>query len=228
LSDAQSLRRQISLNDRRKLDEYLDSVRDVEQRIDNAGKKGELQGWRPTLSKPDMARPADGIPQDIAEHMKLMCDILVLGFQTDTTRITTLKLNNDHSSLRFPNLGVDYMIHHLLSHSDSADWLKVNQFFVKQLAYIAGKLDAVQEGERTLLDNTMLLYCSSMLNGNHDANQLPVVMVGGGGGRIRGGRVLDYKDKPERQMCRLFLSMMDKMDVRPGSFGDGRQALEEL
>jgi hypothetical protein len=228
LSDAQSLRRQISLNDRRKLDEYLDSVRDVEQRIDNAGKKGELQGWRPTLSKPDMARPADGIPQDIAEHMKLMCDILVLGFQTDTTRITTLKLNNDHSSLRFPNLGVDYMIHHLLSHSDSADWLKVNQFFVKQLAYIARKLDAVQEGERTLLDNTMLLYCSSMLNGNHDANQLPVVLVGGGGGRIRGGRVLDYKEKPNRQMCRLFLSMMDKMDVRPGSFGDGRQPLDEL
>jgi hypothetical protein len=228
LSDAQSLRRQISLNDRRKLDEYLDSVRDVEQRIDHAGKKGELQGWRPTLSKPDMARPADGIPQDIAEHMKLMCDILVLGFQTDTTRITTLKLNNDHSSLRFPNLGVDYMIHHLLSHSDSADWLKVNQFFVKQLAYIARKLDAVQEGERTLLDNTMLLYCSSMLNGNHEANQLPVVLVGGGGGRIRGGRVLDYKEKPNRQMCRLFLSMMDKMDVRPGSFGDGRQPLDEL
>ena len=228
LSDAQSLRRQISLNDRRKLDEYLDSVRDVEQRIDTAGKKGELQGWRPTLSKPDMARPADGIPQDIAEHMKLMCDILVLGFQTDTTRITTLKLNNDHSSLRFPNLGVDYMIHHLLSHSDSADWLKVNQFFVKQLAYIARKLDAIQEGERTLLDNTMLLYCSSMLNGNHDANQLPVVLVGGGGGRIRGGRVLDYKEKPNRQMCRLFLSMMDKMDVRPGTFGDARQALDEV
>jgi hypothetical protein len=228
LSDAQSLRRQISVNDRRKLDEYLDSVRDVEQRIDTAGKKGELQGWRPTLSKPNMARPADGIPQDIAEHMKLMCDILVLGFQTDTTRITTLKLNNDHSSLRFPNLGVDYMIHHLLSHSDSADWLKVNQFFVKQLAYIARKLDAIQEGERTLLDNTMLLYCSSMLNGNHDANQLPVVLVGGGGGRIRGGRVLDYKEKPNRQMCRLFLSMMDKMDVRPGTFGDARQALDEV
>jgi hypothetical protein len=228
LSDAQSLRRQISINDRRKLDEYLDSVRDVEQRIDTAGKKGELQGWRPTLSKPNMARPADGIPQDIAEHMKLMCDILVLGFQTDTTRITTLKLNNDHSSLRFPNLGVDYMIHHLLSHSDSADWLKVNQFFVKQLAYIARKLDAIQEGERTLLDNTMLLYCSSMLNGNHDANQLPVVLVGGGGGRIRGGRVLDYKEKPNRQMCRLFLSMMDKMDVRPGTFGDARQALDEV
>jgi hypothetical protein len=228
MTDAQSLRRQISLDDRRKLDEYLDSVREVEQRIENAGRKGELQGWRPTLSKPDMARPADGIPQDIAEHMKLMCDILVLGFQTDTTRITTLKLNNDHSSLRFPNLGVDYMIHHLLSHSDTADWLKVNQFFMQQVAYIARRLEAIREGERTLLDNTMLLYCSSMLNGNHDATQLPVVLVGGGGGRIRGGRVLDYKDKPERQMCRLFLSMMDKMEVRPGAFGDARRPLDEL
>jgi len=228
MTDAQSLRRQISLDDRRKLDEYLDSVREVEERIENAGRKGELQGWRPTLSKPDMARPADGIPQDIAEHMKLMCDILVLGFQTDTTRITTLKLNNDHSSLRFPNLGVDYMIHHLLSHSDTADWLKVNQFFMQQVAYIARRLEAIREGERTLLDNTMLLYCSSMLNGNHDATQLPVVLVGGGGGRIRGGRVLDYKDKPERQMCRLFLSMMDKMEVRPGTFGDARRPLDEL
>ena len=81
--------------------------------------------------------------------MRLMCDILVLAFQTDTTRICTLKLNNDHSSLRFPNLGVDYMIHHLLSHQESDDWLKVNQFFVEQLAYIARKLDANQEGDRT-------------------------------------------------------------------------------
>jgi hypothetical protein len=228
LTDARDLRRNISTGDQRKLDEYLDSVRDVEQRIENAGKRGQLQGWRPTLEKPDMARPADGIPQDIAEHMRLMCDILVLGFQTDTTRITTLKLNNDHSSLRFPNLGVDYMIHHLLSHSDTADWLKVNRFFIEQLAYIARRLDAIQEGERTLLDNSMLLYCSSMLNGNHDASQLPVVLLGGAGGRIRGGRVLDYKDKPDRQMCRLFLSMMDKMDVRPGTFGDARSPLDEV
>src|SRR3954447_24017170 len=220
LSDAKDLRRLISANDQRKLDEYLESVRDVEQRIENAGQKGELQGWRPTLDKPNIPRPADGIPQDIAEHMRLMCDILVLGFQTDTTRICTLKLNNDHSSLRFPNLGVDYMIHHLLSHSDTADWLKVNQFFLEQVAYIARKLDSIREGERTALDNTMLLFCSSMLNGNHDASQLPVLLLGGGGGRIKGGRVLDYKEKPKRQMCRLFLSLMDKMNVRPGSFGD--------
>ncbi len=228
LADAGRLRRDISATDQRKLDEYLDSVRDVEQRIANAGKKGQMQGWRPTLDKPNMARPADGIPQDIADHMRLMADIVVLGFQTDTTRITTLKLNNDHSSLRFPNLGVDYMIHHLLSHSDTADWLKVNQFFLKQVAYLAGKLDAIQEGPRTLLDNTMLLYCSSMLTGNHEARQLPVVLLGGGGGRIKGGRVLDYREKPERQMCRLFLSMMDKMNVRQPQFGDATQPLDEV
>src|SRR6187401_2086940 len=228
LADAHDFRRHISTGDQHKLDEYLESVRDVEQRIANAGQKGELQGWRPTLSAPNIPRPADGIPQDIAEHMRLMCDILVLGFQTDTTRITTLKLNNDHSSLRFPNLGVDYMIHHLLSHSDTADWLKVNQFFLDQVAYIARRLDAIQEGPRTLLDNTMLLYCSSMLTGNHDATQLPVVLLGGAGGRIKGGRVLDYKEKSERQMCRLFLSMMDKMDVRLPKFGDASTPLEEV
>ena len=120
------------------------------------------------------------------------------------------------------------MIHHLLSHSDTADWLKVNQFFLQQLAYIARKLDGIQEGPRTALDNTMLLYCSSMLNGNHDANQLPVVLLGGGGGRIQGGRVLDYKDKPDRQMCRLYLSLMDKMNVRPDKFGDATRPLDEV
>jgi hypothetical protein len=228
LSDARDIRRHISANDQRKLDEYLDSVRDVEQRIENAGRKGELQGWRPTLTKPNIPRPADGIPQDIAEHMRLMCDIMVLGFQTDTTRIATLKLNNDHSSLRFPNLGVDYMIHHLLSHSDTADWLKVNQFFIEQVAYVARKLDGIQEGSRTALDNTMLMFCSSMLTGNHDANQLPVVVLGGAGGRLKGGRVLDYKEKPERQMCRLYLSMMDKMNVRLPKFGDAGKPLEEV
>jgi len=228
LADATDLRRRISTSDQRKLDEYLDSVRDVEQRIENAGKKGELQGWRPTLAKPNIPRPPDGIPQDIGEHMKLMADILVLGFQTDTTRITTLKLNNDHSSLRFPNLGVDYMIHHLLSHSDSGDWLKVNKFFLDQVAYIARKLDSIQEGPRTLLDNSMLLFCSSMMTGNHNADQLPVILLGGAGGRVQGGRILDYSGKPDRQMCRLFLSMMDKMNVRLPKFGDASMSLEEV
>lgn len=228
LTDAADLRRALSTSDQRKLDEYLDSVRDVEERIDNAGKKGELQGFRPTLEKPDMPRPPEGIPQNIADHMRLMCDILVLGFQTDTTRITTLKLNNDHSSLRFPHLGVDYMIHHLLSHSDTADWLKVNQFFLEQLAYIARKLDAIQEGERTALDNSVLLFCSSMLTGSHDATKLPVVVLGRGGGQIQTGRVLDYLDKPNRKMCSLYLSLMDKFGVRLPEFGDSKERLAEV
>lgn len=226
--DAQALRRAISATDQRKLDEYLDSVRDVELRIERAGRLGEIQGWRPTLEKPDMPRPADGIPQNIADHMRLMCDILVLGFQTDSTRITTLKLNNDHSSLRFPHLGVDSMIHHLLSHSDTDDWLKVNRFFVEQVAYIAKRLDAIQEGERTALDNSMLMFCSSMMTGGHDNTQLPVVLVGGGGGSIKSGRVLDYKAQPDRQMCRLYLSIMKKMGVHLDTFGDATTPLAEV
>jgi hypothetical protein len=226
--DARSLRRNISRLDQHKLDEYLSSVREVEKRVESAGKRGELQGWRPTLSEPTLPRPKDGYPQGIVEHMRLMSDVLVLAFQTDTTRICTLKLNNDHGTLRFPHLGVDYMIHHLLSHSDTDDWLKVNQFFLEQMAYIARKLDAIQEGEHSALDNSMLMLCSSMLTGHHDATQLPVVVLGKAGGRIEGGRALDYSDNPNRQMCRLYLSMMEKMGVRMDKFGDATEPLAEV
>jgi len=228
LTDAEDLRRGISRRDQRKLDEYLNSVREVEKRIERAGKRGELQGWRPTLTEPNIPRPKDGYPQDIVEHMRIMSDILVLAFQTDTTRVCTLKLNNDHGTLRFPHLGVDYMIHHLLSHSDTDDWLKVNQFFLEQMAYIARRLDSIQEGERTALDNSMLMLCSSMMTGHHDASQLPVVMVGGGGGAIEGGQNLDYQGKEDRQMCRLYMSMMEKMGVHLDSFGDATERLVEI
>ena len=228
LEDASDVRRRISKSDRQKLDEYLNSVREVEQRIERAGQKGELQGWRPTLTEPNIHRPADGYPQDIVEHMRLMCDILVLAFQTDTTRVCTLKLNNDHGTLRFPHLGVDYMIHHLLSHSDSNDWLKVNQFFLEQVAYVARRLDAINEGERTALDNSMIMLCSSMLNGNHDATKLPVVILGSAGGQLKGGQNLDYSGNSDRQMCRLYLSMMDKMGVHLDHFGDATERLSEI
>jgi hypothetical protein len=228
LEDARSVRRHISRTDQQRLDEYLNSVRELEQRLDQARQRGELQGWRPTQTRPDMPRPQDGYPQDIVEHMRLMCDILVLAFQTDTTRICTLKLNNDHGTLRFPHLGVDYMIHHLLSHTDSDDWLKVNQFFLEQMAYIARRLDAIQEGDRTALDNSMLLLCSSMLTGHHDATQLPVVMLGTAGGQIQGGRSLDYLGQSDRQMCRLYLSMMNKMGVHLDRFGDATRPLDEV
>ncbi|MCP3690638.1 MAG: DUF1552 domain-containing protein [Planctomycetaceae bacterium] len=228
LADAKDLRRGISRLDQQKLDEYLNSVREVEQRIERAGKRGELQGWRPTLTSPNIPRPKDGYPQDIVDHMKLMCDILVLAFQTDTTRVCTLKLNNDHGTLRFPHIGVDYMIHHLLSHNDTDDWLKVNQFFLEQMAYIARRMDSIQEGERTLLDNSMVMLCSSMLTGHHEATKLPVVMLGGAGGKIRGGQNLDYSGQSDRQMCRLYLSMMARMGIPLDKFGDATQPLAEI
>jgi hypothetical protein len=228
MSDARDLRRSVSQHDRRVLDEYFNSVREIEQRIDSAGKRGEVQGWRPTRNGPDMPRPASEYPQDIVEHMRLMCDILVLAFQTDTTRVCTLKLNNDHGTLRFPHLGIDYMIHHLLSHSDSDDWLKVNQFFLEQMRYLADRMDAVQEGERTLLDNSMVMLCSSMRNGHHDATRLPVVLLGRAGGQIAGGQNLDYRGREDRQMCRLYLSMLNKMGVHRQQFGDADKPLDEL
>jgi hypothetical protein len=232
LADARTLRRKVSGADLQRLDEYFNSVREIEQRIERAGADGKLQGWRPTLEKPNQPRPADGIPQDFAEHMRLMCDILVLGFQTDATRISTLKLINDHSYMRFPSLGIPGTGHHELSHSDrgaevSQGWLSVNRFCVAQLAYIADKLEAIQEGERTALDNSTLLFCSSMMTGSHDATQLPVVLVGGGGG-LKTGRILDYREKPNRKMCSLYLSLLEKFGVRPDRFGDSTEPLAEV
>lgn len=121
------------------------------------------------------------------------------------------------------------MIHHLLSHSDGRDWLTVNQFFMEQLAYLARKLDSIQEGDRTLLDNTMLMHCSSMMAGAlHNNDQLPVILLGGAGGRMKGGRVLDYTGTSERQLCRLFMSLLDKADIRLKTFGDATSHLEEV
>jgi hypothetical protein len=121
------------------------------------------------------------------------------------------------------------MIHHLLSHSDGADWLKVNQFFVEQLAYVARKLDAIQEGERTALDNSMIMLCSSMMAGaKHDNDQLPVVVLGRAGGQLQSGRVLDYSKSENRQLCRLYLSMLDKMGVHEKSFGDATSPLSDV
>lgn len=227
LQEANHFRREISSTDQQKLDEYLNSVREVERRIEQAGQRGEVQGWRPTLDKPNIERPPAGVPQNIAEHMRLMCDIMVLGFQTDATRVCTLKLNNDHSYLLFQHLDVN-VGHHELSHKDDVAWLRVNQFFVEQLAYIAQKLDMIQEGESTALDNSMLLFCSSMLTGRHQANQLPVILLGGAGGKLQGGRVLDYLEKPNRKMCSLYLSMLGKYDIHLEEFGDSQKKLEEV
>jgi len=231
LNEANRFRSRISATDQQKLDEYLNSVREIEQRIGQAGKQGEIQGWRPTLDKPNLPRPPEGIPQNLADHMRLMCDILVLAFQTDATRVCTLKLNNDHSYLQFPHLNVA-VGHHELSHSDrgkqSPDWLKVNQFFLEQFAYIARKLDSIQEGEHTALDNSVLMYLSSMQTGGHDASNLPCVLVGGGGGQLQGGRVLDYAGQSNRKMCGLYLTLLEKYGINVKEFGDATERLADV
>jgi hypothetical protein len=120
------------------------------------------------------------------------------------------------------------MIHHLLSHTDTEDWLKVNQFFLEQVGYIAKRLDAIQEGQCTALDNSMIMLCSSMLTGSHDATRLPVVMLGSAGGQIKGGQNLNYAGETNRQICRLYLSMMDKMGVSLDHFGDAMERIPEV
>jgi len=176
---------------------------------------------------PEVPQP-EGIPASYEEHIRLMADLLVLAFQTDSSRFCTLKLNNDLSQLRFPHLGIDHTIHHMLSHGDSDDWLKVNRYFVEQVAYLAGRLDAIQEGERTLLDNSAILFCSSMLTGNHDASQLPVVLLGRAGGQIETGRVLDYLNGPNRKMSSLYLALASKFGVKLDRFGDSDEPLRNI
>lgn len=128
-----------------------------------------------------------------------------------------------------PGHGIDYMIHHLLSHSDGEDWLAVNRFFMEQLAYLARRLDAIQEGDRTLLDGTILMHCSSMMAGaKHDNDRLPVIVLGGRAAGLAGGRVLDYAQAGERQLCRLYLSLMAKMGVPLDTFGDATTPLVEV
>ena len=170
-----------------------------------------------------MPRPDNGLPEDIREHMRLMCDLVALGFQTDKTRVATLLLCRDISGLFYPFLDVR-AAHHGASHDDrSESYEKVTRFYVGQLAYLASRLDAMPEGEGTVLDNTCLLFTNSMWSGTrHDASKLPVVLAGGLGGTLATGRVLDYADKGDdnRKLCSMYLSIMDRMGVKLDRFGD--------
>ena len=185
IEDTRGLRNSVSRSDQRRLDEYLSSVREVEQRIERAGQAGRLQGWRPTLDQPEHAPPRRRHPAGHrpahAAHVRHpragVPDRHDPRLHPEAEQRSFVAAFPESASER-PNQGIDYMIHHLLSHTNGADWLKVNQFFAEQLAYIADKLNRIQEGERTLLDNSMILYCSSMMTGNHENNQLPVVMLG--------------------------------------------------
>jgi hypothetical protein len=225
--EAKSLGGRVSAADRSRLDEYLESVRDVEKRVTPTRETKEKAG---ATGKPlaGMPRPADGLPEDIREHMRLMCDLVALGFQTDKTRIATLLLCRDISGLFYPFLDVR-AAHHSASHDDKSEgYERVTRYYVSQMAYLTGRLAAMPEGDGTILDHSCLLFLSNMFSGTkHDNSKLPVLQVGTLSGTIQTGRVLDFagKSDAERRMCSLYLSVADRMGVRLDSFGDATTRL---
>jgi hypothetical protein len=229
--DSASLSRRISSADKAKLDEYLTSVREVEKRVDrmrsDSSRAANLarDKGRPLLT---LKRPDNGLPEDIREHMKLMCDITALAFQTDKTRVVSLLLCRDLSGLFYPFLDVK-LAHHLASHNDlTDDFERITRFYCSQLAYLAGLLDSMKEGDGTVLDNSCLMFLSNMWSGNkHDSTRLPILTVGGLGGTLATGRTLNYLDKGDenRKACALYLALMDKMGVRLPRFGDATAPL---
>ena len=235
-AEAASLRGRIGGRDRAKLDEYFTSVRELERRIERSAEESRREtgghGWRPTVTKPTLERPGPGIPTEPREHLELMCDILLLAFQMDRTRVATLMLNNDLSNMNFGFLGGIHGGQHELSHhANNADRLdqyqRVNEYHMALLARLLAKMDATSEGERTLLDNSMVLFCSSLMDGNsHDSKELPIVLAGGGGGTIQGGRVHDLRGREDRRLCRLHLALMQRMGVEVGRFGDADVPLD--
>ncbi len=225
-AEAAGLRRRISGGDRAKLDEYLTSVRDVEQRAQRMrGDMGKAAGVARNRGRPlaTMKRPENGLPEDIREHMRLMCDIVAMAIQTDKTRIATLLMCRDLSGLFYPFLGVRDAHHPASHHDTSEDYLRITQHYTGQLAYLAGRLQAMQEGEGSVLDSTCLLWLSNMFSGSrHDNSTLPILTLGGLGGTLTTGRVLNYRDKGDenRKVCSLYLSLMDRMGVQLDRFGD--------
>ena len=232
--EAALLHLQVSRHDRAKLDEYLTSVRDVEKRIETTRRtkdKADVNPRNRGRATITMKRPDNGLPEDIRDHMRLMCDIIALAFQTDRARVATLLLCRDISGLFFPFLDVR-TAHHNLSHDDCSDaYERVSRYYCSQLAYLAGRLDVMQEGERTVLDNSCLLFVNNMWSGTaHDASKVPVVLAGGLGGTLETGRVLDYTEQGDenRKLCSMYLSIMDGMGVRLDRFGDANSRLAGL
>jgi hypothetical protein len=219
---ARGLSRRASRQDRAKLDEYLTSVQEVEKRVVRLRADRDGAAGLPAKAIA-MQRPGSGLPQDIREHMKLMCDIVALAFQTDKTRIASLLLCRDLSGLFYPFLNVRDS-HHPASHRDlSDDYERITRYYMSQLGYLAGRLAAMPEGEGTVLDSSCLIFLSNMWHGSkHDNNKLPVLTIGGLQGTLQTGRVMDYLDKGEanRKLCSLWLSMMDRMGVKLDRFGD--------
>lgn len=217
------LKRRLGPSDQRKLDQYLESIRDVERRIQIA-----MGNQAPDL--PDATRPA-GIPDTWPEHVKLMFDLQVLAVQADLTRVWTFMYNAETSLNTYPHLGVT-MQHHEISHHnyvpEKLDALaKINVHQSELFAYFLSKLDALKEGNATLLDHSLIMYGSSLSNPTvHSQRDLPIILAGGAAGRIAGGRYLRYEGEPP--LTNLYLTMLDKVGVPTEKLGDSTGRLNRL
>ena len=222
LTDAQQLQRGLGVNDRQKLDVYLTSVREIEQRIERAEKM--------SVATPDYPTPG-GIPPDYEQHLRVMFDLLALAFQTDTTRVSSFMIAHDGSNRSYPAIGVPDGHHDISHHGGNAEKkvkiAKINRFHMTQFARFLERLKSVREGEGTLLDNCMIVYGSGNADGNaHSHHDLPVLLAGRGGGAFKTGQHLRFaKDTP---MSNLYLAMLDRMGVKEQRFGDSTEILKGL
>jgi len=222
LDDAHRLQGQLGSTDRRKLDEYMTSVREIEQRIERAEKF--------SVTVPEQARPA-AIPKDYAQHLRVMFDLLALSFQTDTTRVSTFLLAHDGSNRSYPFIGVPEGHHDLSHHGGNAEKKKkiaqINQFHIEQFAYFLGKLREIKEGDGTLLDNCMIVYGGGIADGDaHAHHDLPVLLAGGGGNSLDTGRHVKFPQFTP--MTNLYLSLLDRMGTPAERIGDSTGKLSGL
>lgn len=223
LDDAKSLERRLGASDKRKLDEYLTAVRDIERRIERAEKFGKA---RPPAGvvEPEMFESFD-------EHARLMYDILALAFQTDSTRVSTFIVSHDGSNRPYPMIGIREG-HHDLSHhrndeEKKAKLAQINRLHTSQFAYFLDKLKSIKEGDGNLLDNSTILYGSALSDGNqHLHENLPVIVAGRGGGMVKTGRHVRVDDKTP--ITNLYRSMLDTVGVQTEKVGDSTGKLDQL
>jgi hypothetical protein len=221
--DTRKLQSELGPTDRRKLDEYLTGVREIEKRIE----AGEAAAARTT---PSMDRPS-GVPVDFAEHAKLMFDLQVVAFQTDQTRIATFMLAREGSNRTYREIGVPGGHHGLTHHRNDEEKIrkisKINRYHMELFSYFLKRLDSIQEGDGTLLDHSMVLYGSGLADGNkHTHHDLPVLVAGRAAGGLHPGRHLRYDT--ETPMANLYLTLLDRMGVHPEEIGDSTGRLEHL
>ncbi len=223
LDDTQRLKGDLGKTDRRKLDEYLDAVREIERRIEMA--EHDSKQFTPTIEKPE------GVPVEFADHVRLMFDLMTLAFQADLTRISTFMIGREGSTRTYREIGVSDAHHPLTHHRGNPEWIekvaKINCFHLEQFAYFINKMKTTPDGDGTLLDHLMVVYGSGIADGNqHTHNDLPVVLAGAGSGALRPGRHVRYPK--ETPMTNLYVAMLDHMGVTPEKVGDSTGELEHL